>query len=80
MPSASTTIQLLDLLCVKLGFCLPPDERRRLCTCPPSSVESFTDAVFRAEGMDPDVADRHLHRQVRDFVRSAFEDEQASHP
>jgi hypothetical protein len=36
-------------------------------------VRAFTDAVFSAEGLDPDAADRHLYRQVRDVVASAFQ-------
>jgi len=60
--------QLLDLLCVELGFCLSPAEHARLASSPPSSVKAFTDAVFVAEGLDPVTADRHLWRQVRDRV------------
>ncbi len=59
--------RLLDDLCADLGFCLPPSERLRLREAPPTSVDAFTDAVFRAEGMDP-----RLHtaqrRQVRDRI------------
>ncbi|WBC17223.1 hypothetical protein O7600_10485 [Micromonospora sp. WMMA1998] len=59
--------RLLDELCVKLGFCLPPEERRRLRESPPAGVDGFTDAVLAAEGMSgsehPD-----LRRQVREVV------------
>ncbi len=44
---------LLDELCVELGFCLPPDERARLQNKPPESIDAFTDAIFRAEALDP---------------------------
>ncbi|MEU1844417.1 hypothetical protein [Micromonospora sediminicola] len=58
---------LLDELCVKLGFCLPPEVRRRLRESPPGGVDGFTDAIFEAEGMSgsehPD-----LRRQVRAVV------------
>lgn len=64
--------RLLDKLCVRLGFCLPPVERQRLAEDQPSEVLAFTDAVFVAEEMDPVTADRHLYRQVRDLVREAF--------
>ncbi len=64
--------QLLDKLCVDLGFCLPPEDRQRLMDEPPSTVDSFTDAVFVAEGMDsrfyPD-----LRKQVRKSVARHFE-------
>ena len=66
--------QLLDRLCIQLGFCLPPIERLRLAENPPQSAEAFTDAVFTAEGLDPSTADRHLYRRVRDLVREALRD------
>jgi hypothetical protein len=66
------TARLLEALCVKLGFCLPPEERRRLQNEPPGDVKEFTDAVFAAEGLNPDLADRHLYRQVRTMVQEAF--------
>lgn len=71
---------LLYELCVVLGFCLPPDEQARLRESPPTEVEAFTDAVIRAEGLDP-YADipLHLRRDVRARVAEHFrkaEDEQ----
>lgn len=62
---------LLDKLCVELGFCLPVDEQIKLCASPPTSVDSFTDAVFATEGMDPH-ADKHLRALVRQQVLRAF--------
>ncbi|MEO3821215.1 hypothetical protein [Plantactinospora sp. B24E8] len=59
--------QLLYELCVKLGFCLPPAENRRLCEAPPGDVDGFTDAVFEAEGMG-DMSHTNLRRQVREVV------------
>lgn len=59
--------QLLADLCVGWGFCLPPNEIRRLCESPPTTVDSFTDAVFEAEGMG-DMSYTDLRRQVRDVV------------
>jgi len=64
--------KLLDRLCVDLGFCLPPDDGMRLAKNPPGDVRSFVDAVFPAEGMNPEMADRHLYRQVTKVVREAF--------
>jgi hypothetical protein len=63
---------LLYDLCVKYGFCLKPDEYRRLCADPPSEVTAFTDAVYRAEGLDPTTADRRVYRLVHDAVERAF--------
>ncbi|GIM92433.1 hypothetical protein Ato02nite_042260 [Paractinoplanes toevensis] len=59
--------QLLNELCVRLGFCLPPHEIRRLDKSPPSDVDSFTDSVFEAEGMG-DMSYTDLRRQVREVV------------
>jgi hypothetical protein len=62
---------LLYELCVKLGFCLPSADQRRLERDPPTDIDSFTDAVFVAEGMDPK-AHRHLRHQVRARVATHF--------
>ncbi|WP_069160175.1 hypothetical protein [Nocardia altamirensis] len=70
--SAEDVAFLLDNLCVELGFCLPPDERSRLCTAPPTDADSFTDAVFIAEGMDPN-EDKRLRELVRQKVMRAFQ-------
>ncbi len=64
---------LLSRLCGKLGFCLPPADCERLRRAPPDTISSFTDAVFTAEGLAQDTADRHLYRQVRAMVAEAFE-------
>ena len=63
---------LLNRLCVRLGFCLPPQDIVRLRGAPPDEALAFTDAVFTAEGLDPATADRHLYRQVRDMIADAF--------
>jgi hypothetical protein len=39
---------------------------------PPSEVGEFTNAVFVAEGLDPDTADRHMYREVRAMIDDAF--------
>lgn len=57
------------------GFCLPPIELNRLISSPPQSIDSFTDAVFVAKGLDPRFDDNNLRRMVRDRVRQYFEDE-----
>ena len=63
---------LLDELCVAEGFCLPPGAARRLAADAPRDVIDFTDAVLRAEGIDPRLADRRLYRRVRTLVADAF--------
>ena len=64
--------RLLDDLCLRLGFCLPPGEQDRFKACAPSDVRSFADAIFIAEGLDPETARRDLYRQVRDMIADAF--------
>ena len=73
MLSRAEAERVLSKLCVDLGFCLPPLAQERLARDPPTDVRAFTDAVFSAEGLDPDTADRHLYRQVRDVVALAFQ-------
>jgi predicted RNA-binding Zn-ribbon protein involved in translation (DUF1610 family) len=68
--SRATLGGLLDELCVTLGFCLPPDAQEELKSNPPGDVDAFTDAVIRAEGMDPGLIDSALRRQIRELVDS----------
>ena len=63
---------LLDTLCERLGFCLPPIHRTRLRDRPPPDAKSFADAVFWAEGLDPVTADSGLYRDVMTEVKQAF--------
>jgi hypothetical protein len=64
---------LLQILCIDLGFCLPASVAEQLESNPPRTVEGFTGAVFRAEGLDPALADRRLYDQVRRVVAGAFD-------
>lgn len=73
MLSRSEVETLLAKLCVDLGFCLPPHEQDRIARDPPRDVRGFTDQVFSAEGLDAATSDRHLYRQVRDVIASAFQ-------
>jgi hypothetical protein len=65
--------KLLQVLCVKYGFCLPPLWQARLEKNPPRSIDEFTDTVFHAEGLNPITADHHLYRCLQQEVRQAFE-------
>jgi hypothetical protein len=64
---------LLNELCVVMGFCLSPDEADRLRKSSPPDVDAFTDAVIRAEGLDPyaDIPLR-MRRDVRSRVADHF--------
>jgi hypothetical protein len=72
LVTKAETQELLDILCTKYGFCLAPADQRRIVDDPPPEVRAFTDAVFTAEGLDPEGAGRHLYRQVREMVAEAF--------
>jgi hypothetical protein len=65
--------KLLDDLCVKYGFCLPPLWKARLMRNPPRSIDKFLDTVIRAEGLNPITVDTSMHKAMRQEVRSAFE-------
>ena len=69
---------LLHELCSVLGFCLPPEAHERIKSEPPADVDGFTDAVIRAEGLDPygDIP-LHLRRDVRARVAKHFSDAEA---
>lgn len=67
----SDVARVLDKLCVDLGFCLTADQYATLESDPPMDAPTFADAVFRAEGLDPEVADSTLYRQVRDLIDDA---------
>ena len=62
---------LLNELCVELGFCLSPSECARLENEPPNDIDLFTDEVFRSEGLDPH-SDLNLRRQVYSRISTHF--------
>lgn len=69
---------LLDELCMDLGLCLPPAEKARMQRDPPTEVDAFTDAVFRAEGLDPLLSVK-LRREVRARVAQHFRHSEEIH-
>ncbi len=64
--------RLLEDLCVRLGYCLPPEDQQRIINDPPASVDGFTDAVVVAEGFDPDLMATEQRQQVHRLVAAAF--------
>ena len=71
--AASARRNLLDVLCVKYGFCLSPLWRARLERNPPRSAGRFADTVFWAEGLNPETADRQLYKAVVAEVQRALD-------
>jgi hypothetical protein len=70
---------LLNELCVVLGFCLSPDVHEQLKCNPPTDADDFTDAIIRAEGLDPHAdIPLHLKRDVRTRVAKHFRDAEQS--
>lgn len=64
--------KLLNDLCVRLGYCLPPEDVQRIIADPLTSVDAFTDAVVEAEGFDPVLMATEQRQQVRRMVAAAF--------
>ncbi|MGB6354216.1 MAG: hypothetical protein WBF21_09585 [Steroidobacteraceae bacterium] len=69
----SQVTNLLNGLCIDLGFCLPANVAEELEFNPPRTIDAFTRAVFNAEGLDPALADRILYDQVRRVVALTFD-------
>jgi len=64
---------LLQELCVKLGFCLPPKEIVRIEQNPETDIDAFTDDVIRSEGIDPiNGISLEFRRSVRAIVKNHF--------
>lgn len=70
--SAMDAGQLLNDLCVRLGYCLPPEDQREIVNNPPTSVDAFTDAVIVAEGLNPFLMATEQRQEVRRMVAAAF--------
>lgn len=71
MLAPTEVVYLLEDLCIRLGFCLPPEARTRLEKAPPRGPQDFAESVFRAEGLDPQL-DKTLYSQVLATVEAAF--------
>jgi hypothetical protein len=60
MLNESQIDPIFDKLCVEFGFCLSSQDKTHLKTNMPKDASSFADAIFMAEGLDPDLANRKL--------------------
>ncbi len=70
---------VLDRLCMRYGFCLPPMEIERLATSPPTDIDEFTETALAAEGYGFCRTDT-LCQQAREVVAQAFVDHQLLRP
>jgi len=69
----SQVTRLLKDLCIDLGFCLSADAAEKFESNPPRTIEAFTRAVFKAEGLKSALTDRGLYDKVRRVVAMAFD-------
>jgi hypothetical protein len=79
MLSLQGTGFLLSELCTRHGLCLPPEARRHLLEQAPPDAESFTAAVFAAEGLERAPSDPDVYRDALALVRQAFADHARAH-
>jgi hypothetical protein len=74
MLSVRGTGFLLSELCARHGLCLPPEARRALLEQAPPDAESFTAAVFAAEGLGRAPSHRALYRDALALAERAYAD------
>ncbi len=71
-PSAPQLENLLETLCVKLGFCLAGDKYDRLVDEPSTDPVAYAEAVISADGVDPQTLRGDVYAQVLEEVERAF--------
>jgi len=64
---------VLEELCVRLGYCIPPAGYERLMNDPPTDIEQFIDAVFEAEKGTDERANKRCRPEARKIVTRHFE-------
>lgn len=69
---------LFDNLCVELGLCLPPKERRRLGSYLRRGVDVFVDEVLRADGLMPELADKGVRNRATELASATLAGREAS--
>ncbi len=62
---------LLVELCVKQGFCLPPEEHDRIVSLGKWEAESFARDVISSEGLKPEYETKHF-RSIRNRFIEVF--------
>ncbi|GLX85329.1 hypothetical protein tloyanaT_15810 [Thalassotalea loyana] len=64
--------ELLDKVCVDLGFCLTHSVKSRLIKFPPKTPEKFTKAVVEAEGFTLDTINKPLYQQLFEQIDRVY--------
>jgi hypothetical protein len=68
--------RLMNYLCVDIGFTIFRTDLDELLLDPQSGDATYlTKALLRCDGLDPDLVDRRLYRQIRQRVRKALDEE-----
>ena len=82
LEPSSKVEALLTELCVRYGYCLPPERTRAMIDDPPDDADAFVDAVLDAEGLPQDSLDRKSRRVLTDTVTRWLFNEgvQSEHP
>jgi hypothetical protein len=60
-------------MCVKYGYCIPPEAAEAIAANPPTDPDGFVDAVLVAEGLEPMLVDKNQRRQLREVVTAFLE-------
>jgi hypothetical protein len=68
---------LLDDLCVKWGFCIPPTNVERICRMSHLTAKTFATGVVEAEEMNPEYEHRWVRKIAAKF-RERFGSEEIS--
>lgn len=71
-PPKKEVEDLLETLCIKLGFCLPTNASNRLVKYPPKTPERFAKSVIEAEGLDPELMEKNLYISVLNEIKKVF--------
>ena len=72
MPSEQEIEDLLEVLCVEMGFCLSPRMNARLAKFPPKSPAKFVDAFVKAEGLNPALMEKSLYQSLLSSVEAVY--------
>ena len=72
VPSKKEIEILLETLCVKHGFCLPSNISNRLVKFSPKTADKFAKSVIEAEGLNPELIEKHLYKSVLNEIENVF--------
>ncbi len=69
--SPDQVLDVLGVLCVRLGYCLPPTEIEDIAASPPTNPWDFSQLVMDVEGVD--IHDEGAFVPVFEIVLAAFQ-------